>query len=524
MLGQGGFGTVYRARFEDDGGFQRDVAIKVLTAPNAGNRMLQRFRDEARLLGLLRDRAVVVAHPPIRLNGRWAVVMDLADGQSLEEIIQQTVIPPGPTAEIIGEVARALADLWEHPGPGGEPLRLRHRDLKPGNLQLSDKGVVRVLDLGLARAAFEEREIHTTQQHMMGTPGYIPPERVTGDEGPPGDIYALGVVVLDLIQGRDRRHTPTDPASVQLLAFAKTMSAFDPVNRPSTRTVERFMWELRRSIDGASLRDWAAANVRQRELDRNDPMVGQVLTESVDQVDTSTSPPPFEVRAGDVVVGRAMNTPAPTVSSELWDSAAAEAAADRRKPLIWLGSGVALVLLALGLAASLWPDPAAQAPAAAPIQVAPAAVVGSAAVVADADAEPPAAPANGTATTAPPPQPASNPRPTPASPTRPAPPKPTPADPAPAPPPPAPVVAAAEPEAPARPTTVPVGLAGDAEAVTLICGRARHRLPGPVPVGRCLIEVDFPEGEPFRLPAPVDISGPSTVACTAGFQKCVLRR
>ena len=70
VLGQGGFGRVYRARLQGPQGFVKDVAIKLLNDPDAPESVLRRFRDESRILGLIRDRAVINVDPPTRLEGR----------------------------------------------------------------------------------------------------------------------------------------------------------------------------------------------------------------------------------------------------------------------------------------------------------------------------------------------------------------------------------------------------------------------------------------------------------------------
>jgi hypothetical protein len=84
--------------------------------------------------------------------------------------------------------------LWSYRGDDDEPLRLLHRDLKPGNLQITQTGTVKVLDFGVARAEFDNREMMTTN-NIGGTIGYIAPERLQGIDGPAGDIWSLGVVL-----------------------------------------------------------------------------------------------------------------------------------------------------------------------------------------------------------------------------------------------------------------------------------------------------------------------------------------
>ena len=107
--GRGGFGSVYRGRLESKDGFTKDVAIKLLTDKEPSKEELERFRDEARILGLIRDRAIVNVDPPTKLGGRWAIVMDFVDGASCEQMLtEQGPIPTMAALEIVEEVARLL--------------------------------------------------------------------------------------------------------------------------------------------------------------------------------------------------------------------------------------------------------------------------------------------------------------------------------------------------------------------------------------------------------------------------------
>ncbi|MCA9494694.1 MAG: serine/threonine protein kinase, partial [Myxococcales bacterium] len=193
ILGQGGFGTVYRARLEGTEGFHKDVAIKILRDAEPPADILARFRDEARILGLVRNPHVVSVDPPVKLGGRWAVVMEYVDGASCEELLQGGVLPPSIVLEIAEIVATTLTHLYEAVDDQDRPLHLVHRDLKPSNIQITPTGHVKLLDFGVARANFEMRETETVAQ-IGGTPGYIAPERLEGHDGPEGDIYSLGVV------------------------------------------------------------------------------------------------------------------------------------------------------------------------------------------------------------------------------------------------------------------------------------------------------------------------------------------
>ena len=130
VLGKGGFGTVYHGRLEGSDGFVKDVAIKLMTEAEPAADTLTRFRDEARILGRLRDRAIVSVEPPTRLDGKWAVVMEYVDGCDCRRLLKEHGSFPATVAlEIVEEIARALDALAQHPGDDGEPMRLLHRDL-----------------------------------------------------------------------------------------------------------------------------------------------------------------------------------------------------------------------------------------------------------------------------------------------------------------------------------------------------------------------------------------------------------
>jgi serine/threonine protein kinase len=293
VVGIGGFGTVYRARLLGPTGFTKDVAIKLLHNTAAPESMVKRFRDEARILGLIRDRAVLSVEPPVVLDGQWAVVTEFVDGCSLRTLVKQHgSLPLGPTLEVVMEVARALDNCFHYPGPDGRPLQLLHRDIKPGNIQVTPAGEVKLLDFGIARADFDEREAHTVAT-FTGTPGYIAPERLKEEESAAGDIYSLGVVLYVLLMGDrpDKVDPPTDPSDTlrHALALSERMRG-EPPERPNARQLERFCDQLIRRAQGVSLRDWAEGNVpRASELDP-DERVGSVITETDATLDAPPAP------------------------------------------------------------------------------------------------------------------------------------------------------------------------------------------------------------------------------------------
>lgn len=313
IVGEGGFGKVYRARMEAADGFQKDVAIKVLSELAPPPSLLERFRDEARILGRVRDRAIVGVEPPIRIGERWAVVMDFVDGVSCGAMLKEGRLPPGVAVEIIGEVARALHSAYHQDSEEG-PLQLLHRDIKPDNIQVTPSGDVRLLDFGIAKANFADREFKT-RHSFGGTPGYIAPERLQRIEVPEGDVFSLGVVLHELVTGARPRFPPTvefstriegedelspfasvhletadlevadelrdDPDVMAVLRLAGWMRTYEPEQRPSSRQVEEACRQLRHDLPAPYFRNWAEEKVPHRIELQPDEMVGQVLTTSI---------------------------------------------------------------------------------------------------------------------------------------------------------------------------------------------------------------------------------------------------
>jgi serine/threonine protein kinase len=294
LLGEGGSARVYKAQQVSREGVARDVALKVLTEEHPAPDVLARWSAEAAILGWVRDRAVVAVEPPMRLGDHFVMVMEHADGVTLRALLSQGPLPAGVATEVVGEIARALHGISQTCGPDGQPLEIVHRDIKPDNLQLTPAGDVRLLDFGNARALLPGLSAPAT---LAGTPGYIAPERARGDDGPAGDVYALGVVLHEAVtghrplrppvgEGPDPRDAPEGASEDQLevLRLAALLRAQDPAARPVAREVERACRALRRRMSGEYLQEWAALQVPAHpgELSHSlppDPWVGRVYPE-----------------------------------------------------------------------------------------------------------------------------------------------------------------------------------------------------------------------------------------------------
>ncbi len=322
VVGRGGFGTVYRAEMIGTGGFTKQVAVKVLHNENdAPAEMLGRLRDEARILGLLRHRAIVGVDSLALFDQGWAVVMEFVPGVDVASIVQGGAVPPRVALEIVEEVASALHAAYAVPPDGSaEPLRLVHRDIKPSNIRVTAQGEVKVLDFGVARANFTAREARTSA-YLFGSLKYMAIERLEGVETSAADIYSLGLVLAELLIGRDLPEPPRQAERYQryveqlldellaaihddpfqssegptagLLELVRTMLSDDHEQRPTASKVEHACRSLRQVGDGPWLRDWAAAEVPRLATEltvvERSADSGSVLVERSSSLDDTTS-------------------------------------------------------------------------------------------------------------------------------------------------------------------------------------------------------------------------------------------
>jgi predicted Ser/Thr protein kinase len=325
VIGRGGFGTVYKAEMRGAGGFVKTVALKMLHTDQ--RETVARLRDEARMLGLLRHRAIVQVDDLVRLDGRWAIVMEYHAGASLDAL--DAPMPLSAALDVVGEVCAALDAAFTQE-VGGRPLALLHRDLKPSNVLVEPDGRVVLLDFGVARAAFDAREARS-RAHLVGTPFYMAPERFALRDTHAGDVFALGVTLVELVCGP--LDTPCDADAVQHAVRMRTLLealfehtqeealvdavrptlAWSPDDRPTARAFAESLAPVRGSLGGPSLASWAAANVSRLAARRDplaDPLAGTLLQEELtpesshtvyvdpDTVATPLAPPPRARRSG----------------------------------------------------------------------------------------------------------------------------------------------------------------------------------------------------------------------------------
>ena len=201
----GGMGEVWRGTDEL---LDRPVAVKLLSAAHASDDSFRaRFRAEARYAASLSHPNIAQVFdygemsedeevPPDIPAGGAYLVMELVKGEPLSALIaREERLSVGDSLRIVSQAADALSAAHE--------AGIVHRDIKPGNLLVTDEGVTKITDFGIARAMWAAQASHLTQTGMvMGTASYVSPEQATGGTiTSASDIYSLGVVAYECLTG-----------------------------------------------------------------------------------------------------------------------------------------------------------------------------------------------------------------------------------------------------------------------------------------------------------------------------------
>jgi hypothetical protein len=275
-LGTGGMAEVWQAQWIGPGGVAKTVALKWPRASDTRSwgRHAESFAREQQVSMLMTHSNIAQVFDVGVHEGRPYMAMEWVDGVNLAKLVErlrarEEVLGLGEVAYVIGEILRGLAyaHALEHEGA---PLGIVHRDVSPQNVLVSVSGEIKLVDFGVARAATHE----TSGEHVKGKLRYMAPEQLVGGEhGAAVDLYAVGVILHELVAGVRMRDAKGEEALMamvragvvpaleglpsELAALRGALLSPDPAQRPaSARDALRLLsrWQGYRPLSSALAR------------------------------------------------------------------------------------------------------------------------------------------------------------------------------------------------------------------------------------------------------------------------------
>ena len=208
-VGRGGQGVVFRARQKS---LNRIVALKVIGLGQwATKAHLKRFRLEAEAAASLDHPCIVPIYEVGERDGQCHFSMKFVEGGQLDEVIKRTPVSIRQAVELVAKIARTVHYAHEH--------GILHRDIKPGNILVDERGEPHLTDFGLARLVESESTITRTVE-VLGTPSYMSPEQTSGNNAKltsATDVYGLGAVLYQLLTGHPPFAGGTTYETIKLL-------------------------------------------------------------------------------------------------------------------------------------------------------------------------------------------------------------------------------------------------------------------------------------------------------------------
>lgn len=219
-LGFGGMGRVFRAF---DKKMEEEVALKLIkTEIAADKRIVERFRNEIKIARKITHKNVCRMHDLNEVGQTLYLTMEYVRGENLKSLIRRTKhLAPGTAVFIGRQIAEGLGEAHK--------LGIIHRDLKPQNIMIDREGNAKIMDFGIARSL--QTQGLTGEYAIIGSPEYMSPEQVEGRvTDPRSDIYALGVILFEMLTGRVpfESDTPLGVALKQKTELPPDPHAIDP--------------------------------------------------------------------------------------------------------------------------------------------------------------------------------------------------------------------------------------------------------------------------------------------------------
>lgn len=281
LLATGGMGEVFLARSEGPHGFSKTLVIKRILSHLASDpQFVEMFLDEARLAALLTHPNIVQIYELGEEEGSWYIAMEYIHGRTLRgirrELLQKRqLLSPIFAARVCAQALQGLHYAHTLTDEVGTPLRVVHRDVSPDNVLVGFNGQVKLVDFGIAKAA---TAISTTRSGTVkGKFSYMAPEQLLGNpvDGRT-DVYAMGVILFELLTGARPWTGPTEPALIN-----KILHSPPPTPRERNPALPEAMNDLiLRALEKDPADRFQSAEEMSLELERFITQNGQQLTTS----------------------------------------------------------------------------------------------------------------------------------------------------------------------------------------------------------------------------------------------------
>ncbi len=212
FLGAGGMGSVYHGVHTK---INRPAAIKILSEVATNSNFTERFFNEARLQSSLHHPNIATLYDFQESGDVLFIVMEYVDGETLDTLISRRYFAVEDALTTFESICDAVAFIHSN--------NILHRDIKPQNIKLSSNGMVKLLDFGIAKGAVSHGL--TRVGGVIGTPGYLAPEQLSGNPATPrSDIWSLGVLFYEMLTGTE----PFKGKTIGELYLQITTSKFEP--------------------------------------------------------------------------------------------------------------------------------------------------------------------------------------------------------------------------------------------------------------------------------------------------------
>jgi serine/threonine protein kinase len=218
-IGVGGMASIHRAETRGIEGFSKPIALKrMLPSYTANAEFVESFIREARIASHLRHANVAQTYELGKVGQTYFIAMELVTGRNLREILKHCAtvgkrMPVAVTVNILNQICDALDYAHNLCDETGARLNIIHRDVSPSNIIVSEDGVVKLIDFGIAKAS--AAGMNTVSGMLKGKFGYMAPEYVAGSIDARADLFALGVIAHELFTNRPLFTTRDDMHTLQ---------------------------------------------------------------------------------------------------------------------------------------------------------------------------------------------------------------------------------------------------------------------------------------------------------------------